>query len=116
MLVHVEDALPDLDAGTQLALYRLCQEALVNVVKHAHASVVRLALTTVDDVLSLMIDDDGRGFDVEAKRQSFGIAGFHARARGAGGTLLITSSPGEGTKLDFRKVLELASTPAHLKA
>ena len=74
----------------------MVQEALTNVAKHAGASRVRVAIGQADGALWLEIEDDGSGFDADAKTSGFGLAGMRERVALAGGTLEI-SSPGKGT-------------------
>jgi PAS domain S-box-containing protein len=99
---ELEDALIE---SPQLAtcLYRVTQEALNNVVKHARADSVDIRLSKVSsDWLSLRISDDGCGMSGEYrhKAQSFGIAGMSERLRAQGGTLQIDGAPGAGTTLE----------------
>jgi len=91
---------PDCVLDIKEALYRITQEALHNVVKHAQASRVEIRLRRVDGSIELMIRDDGRGFDTA---QSFpghvGLQSMPERARKLGGSLTIDSAPGSGTKV-----------------
>lgn len=95
----------DLQPEQELALYRITQEALANVRKHADASHVRIHLVVDDHSVHLRIDDDGVGFQVPpaitdfARRGSFGIVGIQERALAVGGTASIRSVPGEGTRV-----------------
>jgi signal transduction histidine kinase len=79
-----------LDGGLESAVYRLVQEALTNVTKHAGASTVRVALGESAGVLEVEVEDDGRGFDVQAASEGFGLQGMRERVGLAGGTLSIT--------------------------
>jgi PAS domain S-box-containing protein len=82
----------------KLALYRIAQEALNNVVKHAHASQVLISLRGDPERLTLTIQDDGRGFDPEAvKAHQLGLGIMRERARGVAAHLLVDSHPGAGT-------------------
>jgi PAS domain S-box-containing protein len=89
----------------ETACFRLAQEALTNIIRHAHAEHVHVGLRLWNDQLQMRIADDGRGFDVEAARQrasrgeSFGILGMEERALLAGGTLEIISASGQGTTI-----------------
>jgi DNA-binding NarL/FixJ family response regulator/anti-sigma regulatory factor (Ser/Thr protein kinase) len=81
-------------------LYRITQEALTNVAKHAGAENVSVLLEPPDDHVSLIIEDDGRGFDAEqpfAQQEGLGLVGMRERAALVGGTLRIDSEPGRGT-------------------
>jgi two-component system CheB/CheR fusion protein len=87
-------------------LYRIVQEALNNIHKHAGATIVSVVLERRGDAAVLVIDDDGRGFEVagDGKRDPHGIGllGMRERASLAGGTLEIASSPGDGTRVSVR--------------
>ena len=92
------------DAGRALrpeaavALFRIAQEALNNVAKHAGATVVRIAMRADHGDLTLSISDDGCGFDMsQAPRGRWGMSTMRERAEAAGGRLAVESSPGKGT-------------------
>lgn len=94
--VHLE--LPDpvagerrLDLDLETAIYRVVQEALTNVAKHAQAERVLLTVTDVEDTLTVEVRDDGVGFAVEEPNTGFGLAGMRERASLAGGTMRIES-------------------------
>jgi len=88
----------------QEELFNIAQEALNNILKHAHAGRVRLHLHDEEGGSVLEISDDGVGFEVASGEQSggFGISGMKERARKIGGTLEIESAPGMGTKVTVR--------------
>jgi signal transduction histidine kinase len=84
----------------ETALYRLVQEALTNVVKHAEASQVSIVLTRRDGGVTALIEDDGHGFDVDqVDSAALGLVGMRERLALLGGTLAIESPPGEGTTI-----------------
>ena len=92
------EMLGTLDAAVEEALFRIVQEALHNVVKHADAGRVRVTLERVGDEVSLAIEDDGRGFDPASVPEGhFGVAGMRSRAEALGGRLEVRSGPGVGT-------------------
>lgn len=100
--------LPDPSAGEQrlaedleTTVYRLVQEALTNVAKHAHANRVRVAVGEVDGQLSIEVRDDGAGFDPETASHGFGLAGMQERVTLAGGVLSVDSGE-RGTVLSAR--------------
>ncbi len=97
--------LPDIE----VVLFRVAQEALANVGKHARATRVGLTLSYMDDVVVLDVRDDGRGFDPGEVRPSadsgFGLTAMETRVARVAGTLTVESAPGEGTALS-------ASVPA----
>lgn len=82
-------------------LYLLYKETLHNIVRHAHATHVRIDITRTNGRLALEIKDDGVGFDTTTVTAGNGLANLHDRARAAGGTLAISSTPGTGTTVQF---------------
>ena len=102
--VHLETtALAETRLGPNLetTLYRIAQEALRNAVRHSRARQVSLVLEKRGDHILMIVEDDGRGFDVEAASRTgrLGLLGIRERAEMFGGTLLVESSPGSGTTL-----------------
>jgi len=92
-----------LPAEAQVAFYRVCQEALNNVAKHAKASQVEIELKQEEAVIEMRIRDDGEGFDPEKKISGhYGLGMMHERAEAAGALLTVTSQPGHGTELTVR--------------
>jgi signal transduction histidine kinase len=104
---------PDGDSGERLSpelestVYRLVQEALTNVVKHARAERVDLRVAAADGRITVEVRDDGVGFDPAAATSGFGLIGMRERLAITGGNLEISSSPGQGTEL--RAELPLAA-------
>jgi signal transduction histidine kinase len=90
--------LEPLDEEIETTVYRLVQEALTNVSKHAGASSVRVTADIADGHVHVAVTDDGRGFDPSAASAGFGLQGMRERAALAGGTLDVSSGP-EGTTL-----------------
>lgn len=92
----------------EISLYRIVQEALSNIVKHADAREVKISLAYEQDELSLSVQDDGKGFDpdildeYQVANNSLGIAGMQERAELLGGTFEITSAWKEGTRIVVR--------------
>ncbi len=78
-------------------LYRLVQEGLTNVVKHAHASCVEIDVSDLDQTIELLLRDDGEGFDADDATQGFGLIGMRERITLVHGTIALDSCPGEGT-------------------
>ena len=91
----------DINSQASIALFRIIQEALNNVAKHAHASKVEIELSQVDDKLVLKIKDDGIGFEKNTKRKtdSFGLIGMRERMFLLGGEILIEGEKNKGTKI-----------------
>ena len=92
-------------ANVETALYRITQEALTNVARHAQASKVSLRLERRGSSVAAFIEDDGRGFDVaqlgerDAAPPGVGVLGMQERVSSLGGRFSIESSPGHGTRL-----------------
>lgn len=100
-LVAQDDALRRRPRAVELAAFRIAQEALTNVARHAAARTVRVSLVELPGRLQLIVEDDGRGFDPEAcgAQGCYGIIGMRERAAAVEGTLLLWSRPGHGTRL-----------------
>jgi signal transduction histidine kinase len=92
------------DPELEAAIYRLVQEALTNVVKHADASRVTVSVieSEQDERIAIEVSDDGRGFDPEAVHGGFGLLGMRERVALARGSLDVSSEPGAGTTLSAR--------------
>jgi signal transduction histidine kinase len=97
--------LPMLPEAVTICLYRFLQEALTNVAKHACASQVCVTLRYEAETVSLSVEDDGRGFDRQARLSvlgwpmGIGLLGMQERLESLGGRLEIESQPGQGTRL-----------------
>ena len=89
-----------LPPDVQIALYRIAQEALNNITRHARAGQAKLSLHFEPDQVRLRISDDGRGFDPEAAQASqMGLRIMQERAQTIGATLRVESQPGQGTQI-----------------
>jgi PAS domain S-box-containing protein len=101
-IVFTADDLERLSLDVEEALYRIAQEALHNVVKHAGARQVRLTVGADRDHVRLSVEDDGTGFDPDRTDAGhFGLTGMRARADKIGGRLEVVSSPGHGTRIEI---------------
>jgi signal transduction histidine kinase len=87
---------------TREALYRITQEALSNVARHSAARNVSISLTQEADSVFLLVQDDGRGFDPATQTAGMGLRSMRERASGAGGSLTLESTPGQGTRITVR--------------
>jgi len=88
----------DLSNSDELTIYRICEEALRNIERHATAAHVVVRLEYGDDTSVLLVEDDGQGFEPAGQGvDSFGLAGMRERAAIAGGDLTVQSAPGKGT-------------------
>lgn len=87
---------------TETHLFRIAQEALTNVARHAEATSVDIDLLSHGQELVLKIRDNGHGFEMRARRSApgLGLAGMETRARGCGGTLVLDAAAGKGVKIE----------------
>jgi signal transduction histidine kinase len=100
--VRVSASCNQLAPGAQEVVYRVAQESLQNISKHSCASKVSLRLSSADKRFRLSVCDNGSGFSPDlalGKPLSFGLAGMRDRAALLGGTLAVTSKPGQGAKV-----------------
>jgi two-component system sensor histidine kinase UhpB len=86
----------------QTAIYRVAQEGLTNVTRHAGATVVELVVAQTNGEVELRVSDDGRGFDPAVRGGGLGLVGMAERARLVGGELDVRSAPGGGTTITLR--------------
>lgn len=92
-----------LPSQAQIAFYRICQEALNNIAKHAKAGQVEINLNQEEDMIEMRVCDDGKGFDLNQTFSGhYGLGMMRERAEAAGALLTITSQPGQGTELTIR--------------
>ncbi len=93
-----------LPARVEITLFRIAQEALTNIAKHAHAGVVVILLEKTNQHVRFVIDDNGVGFDPDAKKSSIthnglGLVSMRERAESVGGTWRVESGVGKGTRI-----------------
>lgn len=106
--LDVIGVLEDLDEPLAITIYRIIQEALTNVAKHAGISSVLIEIRRLPDsgaaagVVSVTISDDGRGMLPEAHQQGMGLLGMRERVLAVGGTYELDSNPGEGVRIRLR--------------
>lgn len=94
-----DDDLPALDSEVELALYRIAQEALTNIARHAAAAHARVELARSDHMLVLRVEDDGRGMLYEPAVERGGLRGIRERALAIRASVSIASRPGRGTTI-----------------
>ena len=101
--IYIEEkAIPE---SLKTVIFRILQEALHNVAKHARAGLVRIALTKADDRINLFLQDNGQGFDIDRalpsdrSERGFGLTSMKERAELSGGSFAIYSAPGAGTTI-----------------
>ena len=94
---YKEDSLTD---ETPTDFFRICQECLANVAKHAQATTVEVSITARGNTVTLLIKDDGKGFDINKLKHSPGLLSLQERAASINAILTITSQPGSGTTVN----------------
>jgi signal transduction histidine kinase len=96
-----EEDISHLPKNQAISLFHICQEALANVAKHAHAHHVDVVVWTTNDRLLLEIRDDGQGFNPETTKITIGhgLSNMETRGSNAGGEVDVTSEPGKGTSV-----------------
>ena len=95
--------------NTEVIVYRLVQECFNNIAKHSEARTVNISLATADGLLSLSVEDDGIGFDIDevlARRDTFGLAGIRERVTLLGGKFAVQSHPARDTGSNGRGAQE----------
>jgi PAS domain S-box-containing protein len=112
--IHCQVSLPPvdlhLDGDRATATFRIFQECLTNIIRHAQAKSVRVDLCQEDESIVLIVEDDGIGFhepDLSNTLGSLGLLGMKERAQFCGGDVHIFSSPGNGTKVTVRVPLDI---------
>ena len=110
--LDLAETLDAIDADTSIALYRIVQEALTNVLRHAQATRFELAVATTDDAITLRMRDNGVGLPptFSPAKLSHGLSGMRQRARALGGEVRWESAPRQGTRIDVRIPLQAAAT------
>jgi signal transduction histidine kinase len=113
MKIGSEASRPDLlSAHAGVEVYRIVQEALANVARHSGVGVATVSLAVRDDVLRVVVEDAGRGFDPASVRDGgLGLAGIRERTALLGGRVTIESAPGAGTRLALLVPVDGATEP-----
>jgi two-component system sensor histidine kinase UhpB len=112
VVVELADENERFSREVETACFRIVQEALTNIVRHAQASQILVYVAKDENNLSMSVKDDGVGFDVESLRKratrlaTLGLISMQERAHAAGGTIDIDSAPSKGTEVRFRLPLE----------
>jgi two-component system, NarL family, sensor histidine kinase UhpB len=97
-----DEGLEDLTPDEQIVVYRVVQESLSNVARHAGADAVEVVAERRGEATVVSVSDDGHGFDVGARRSGHGLTGMRERAALAGGRVRIQSSARHGTRVELR--------------
>ncbi|MFZ2538705.1 MAG: sensor histidine kinase [Oscillospiraceae bacterium] len=97
--ILIDDNIDGLSEQMNIAIFRIVQEALTNIAKHAKASQATIHIQCESDMLILTIRDDGIGFDIHQKNKGYGLLGILERTDALGGSLSIKSNSGNGTQI-----------------
>lgn len=99
--LHIDDTIiwSDVDEATKVNIYRIIQEALQNIIKHAQAKIVTLNFAITNEKLSLHIKDDGVGFNIQKGKKGIGLKNITSRMEKLKGSVQIVSEPQQGTVL-----------------
>jgi signal transduction histidine kinase len=118
--VHLSLQAVPFTAAAALVAYRMVQEALTNITKHARAQQVWVTLGPAPGVASqaqLTVQDDGVGFDASVPpRSAYGLVGMRFRVEAEGGSLAVVSAPGQGTRLTMKLPLAAQDTAGTARA
>jgi PAS domain S-box-containing protein len=100
-IILFNDCIDNLEVNQDLhlAIYRILQEHLTNILKHAEANKVMVHLSCKENEFVVEVTDDGKGFDTESRRTGIGITNMITRAESVQGTIVIDSGPGKGCRL-----------------
>jgi len=103
IISHIDPIDNLMPKGMEIRLYRIIQECVNNIIKHAKASIAKVSIKRLQDYLNIEIDDNGVGFDASAEKmkdmQGFGLRGITERVHLLKGNIKIISFPGNGTKI-----------------
>ncbi|MCB0738230.1 MAG: ATP-binding protein, partial [Bacteroidetes bacterium] len=88
-----------IESEAEMEIYKVVQEALMNIIKHAKAENVEIHIGIIDEEFQVIIEDDGRGFDIENTRNGLGMSNMQSRIEKLKGKLIIDSKLGRGTSI-----------------
>lgn len=114
--IHINLTTPNesdmhVNSRQQIALYRIVQEQINNIIKHAEAHTIDMLLEINNSLIHLEIADDGKGFDIRTKRTGIGFSNMQSRAELLNGTLSVKSEPGKGCVLKVDIPLDTENLP-----
>ena len=98
--VHFDSYLTSrLNSNKEITIYRIIQEALTNIQKYAETEEANVTIREIDDAIRVMVEDRGKGFDMEEIKRGVGLFSMKERARACGGEVIIQSAEKQGTKV-----------------
>ncbi|NJM32468.1 MAG: hypothetical protein HC848_05885, partial [Limnobacter sp.] len=98
-LVHIEEQLQPLGSDKPIILFRMIQEAINNIIRHAAANTIYLAASKEKDTIVIKIKDNGKGFESGKNSSGVGLKNLKSRSKMINASLDIQSQPGEGTEV-----------------
>lgn len=108
--VEIQGSLNGLTESDRTSLFRIVQEALTNITKHASASEIRILLSATEQGVMLRVEDNGKGMDpMDARGRGLGLVGIEERAREMGAGFALNSQPGQGTAIEISIPRRLAA-------
>jgi signal transduction histidine kinase len=102
VVYHFDDFKKPIEDDIQLMLYRILQEQLTNIAKHANASLIEIALRDDNGNIEMMVQDNGDGFDTRTTKSGIGLENIKRRLTALDGRMEIVSSPGNGCRMVIR--------------
>jgi two-component system sensor histidine kinase UhpB len=105
---NIDRKLDSINETIAITAYRIVQECLTNITKHAQARLVLIKIEIIDDQLQLIVQDNGQGLKKNSSNQGYGLIGMRERVEGLGGVLVINSEPYSGLSVNV-------SLPIHIK-
>ena len=108
VIVCISKQLKDLNETITIAAYRIVQECLTNITKHADARLVTIKIEMLAEQVRIFIKDDGQGFDLHQISHGFGLAGMRERVDGLGGSFQLNAKPDDGVHIEI-------SLPANIR-
>ena len=113
--MHIDEFKDPLDANTQLIFYRILQEQMSNILKYADASKIEINIWSMNHLIQLQVKDNGRGFDVNAKKGGIGLENISRRVQMLNGQVEIISFPGKGCEINVQVPSTISITDADTK-
>ena len=98
--VTITDQLTEIHETVGITAYRVVQECLTNISKHAKARLVIIKVVVVKDFIRILVEDHGQGFQKDVHSTGLGLAGMKERVQGLGGVFEVTSEQGVGTTVE----------------